>query len=229
MSEPTYADWALLILWFTVMCAFVYFLGTLVTQAIVRHKIREEKASYKDWGLYDHLIRFDKKGGLTGLGIFTAVLAALLFWASFLSISTITEDNIFGFTHFYFTLTIALYPFFIGNILERERADNIIKIVHELNSLNPVFYQRFPASELLSMYEALRHAPRLFWKEYIYLPYEEVTLETNRIFRERAAPYSQNRFSRYNRITIVVTALGLLLAVILAAWDQFIAGQFSIS
>ena len=56
-------------------------------------------------------------------------------------------------------------------------------------SLRPVLRNRFTVTEILSMRECLRVAPRIFWEEYTNLPAVQVNEATNRKFRERAAPY----------------------------------------
>ena len=69
------------------------------------------------------------------------------------------------------------------------------------------------------MHEALRPAPPLFWEEYACLPFYQVTVETNRSFRERAAPYGNNRSIRYNRIMIVVMLVTLPFVVIVPIYE----------
>ena len=110
-----------------------------------------------------------------------------------------------------------MYAALIGLTVRSERIKNIADKTKTLNNLKEVFHQKFSVSELLSMYEALRPAPPLFWEEYANLPDEQVTQETNRIYRERAAPYGHSQASKYNRTVIVVAVLTLLLTAILVA------------
>ena len=60
----------------------------------------------------------------------------------------------------------------------------------KLDALRPVFHARFPVTEILSMYECLKVAPRIFWEEYTNLPAVQINESTNRRFRERVTPYS---------------------------------------
>ena len=89
--------------------------------------------------------------------------------------------------------------------LDRKRRD--------LEVLRPTYHQRFPVSELLSMYECLRVAPRAFWEEYKNLPDVQVSEATNRKFRERAAPYSNSRGNVFQRRSFTIAVLAVLAAV----------------
>ena len=84
----------------------------------------------------------------------------------------------------------------------------------ELEALRPIYHQRFPVSELLSMYECLRVAPRVFWREYKDLPDVQVNEATNRKFRERAAPYSNSGANAFQRRAFVIAVLAVLAAVL---------------
>lgn len=84
---------------------------------------------------------------------------------------------------------------------------------HELESLRPVYHRRFPVSELLSMYECLRVAPRIFWEEYKTLPDVQVNEATNQRFRERAAPYSSGGNNAFQRWAFAISILAVLAAV----------------
>ena len=84
----------------------------------------------------------------------------------------------------------------------------------ELAGLRQVYHQRFPVSELLSMYECLRVAPRVFWEEYKDLPAVQVNETTNRRFRERAAPYSSRGGDGFQRKTLIVAGVAVLVAAL---------------
>ena len=74
----------------------------------------------------------------------------------------------------------------------------------ELEGLRPVYRHRFPVSELLSMYDCLRVAPRVFWEEYKDLPAVQVSEATNRKFRERAASYGTRGGDTLHRKTLII-------------------------
>ena len=84
--------------------------------------------------------------------------------------------------------------------------------IHELDSLDPVFHQRFPPSELLSMYECMSSAPPLFWAEYKNLKEWQISEATNRKYRERVAPYNIHEHSSFQRIALWLTLATILLA-----------------
>ena len=99
----------------------------------------------------------------------------------------------------------------------------------DLESLRPVYRRRFPVSELLSMYESLRVAPRIFWEEYKSLPDPQVNEATNRKFRERAAPYRSGGGSVLQRRAFAIAVLAVLAAVgtfLDASIDGGIVGWF---
>ncbi len=84
--------------------------------------------------------------------------------------------------------------------------------IQALDSLDPVFHQRFPPSELLSMYECMSSAPRLFWAEYKNLKEWQISESTNRKYRERVAPYNIREHSSFQRIALWLTLTTILLA-----------------
>ena len=99
----------------------------------------------------------------------------------------------------------------------------------ELGSLRSVYRLRFKVSELLSMYECLRVAPRVFWEEYKCLPDVQVTETTNRKFRERAAPYSNSGANVLQRRSLIIAVLAVIVAVLTfaeASIDGGIVGRF---
>ena len=83
-----------------------------------------------------------------------------------------------------------------------------------LDELRPVFHRRFSVSELLSMYECLKVAPRVFWDEYKDLPDVQVSDATNRKFRERAAPYEAKGGDTLQRKFLIIAVATVLLAVL---------------
>ena len=99
----------------------------------------------------------------------------------------------------------------------------------ELEKLRPVYRRRFPASELLSMYDCLSVAPPVFWEEYKDLPYMQVNEATNRKFRERAAPYAAQGGDALQRKTLIIAVAAVLVAVVTfieAFFDSGLVGWF---
>ena len=109
-----------------------------------------------------------------------------------------------------------MYAAAIGLMVEYQRVRHIEDKTRTLDDLREVFHQRFRPSELLSMYEGLRSAPPLVWKEYADLPDDQINQETNRSYRERATPFGHSRSSRDNRLVLVVAVLTLVLTALVA-------------
>ena len=87
-----------------------------------------------------------------------------------------------------------------------------------LHGLSVVVRNRFPVSELVSLYDCL-HAPavpRIFWEEYRRLSSVQVTEATNQRYRERAAPYLLQDTVRSQRLALSVAVLAVFLAVLVA-------------
>ena len=84
----------------------------------------------------------------------------------------------------------------------------------ELDDLRLIFHTRFPVSEILSMYECLRAAPRVFWEEYTSLPAVQVNEATNRKFRERVGPYATHRNENIQRTILAVAAITVLVTLV---------------
>ena len=216
MSDINYAEWAVIILFFGLMCASSFVLGGGLAQAILRVRSQGERPAYRKWGVDADIFR--PNSTLWFIVGSVAVVFGILFTFSFAFLSTvlITEDASPITDRFQYTLSIATYALFIGFAIELQRIENIEKRIKTLTDLREVFQQRFKVSELISMYENLRPAPSLFWEEYANLPDEEINQETNRSYRERAAPYSHSQSNRYNRIATIVGIGTLLLGVVVA-------------
>ena len=86
----------------------------------------------------------------------------------------------------------------------------------ELDSLRPVFHNRFPVSEILSMYECINAAPRIFWEEYTNLPDVQVNEATNRKFRERVASYAVRENTITQRTMLLVAVVTIIVAVLIS-------------
>lgn len=85
--------------------------------------------------------------------------------------------------------------------------------IARLESLRPVFHNKFTVTEILSMRECLRAAPEIFWEEYANLPDVQVNEATNRKFRERAAPYQARDSGITQRMAFSATIVAIFLAI----------------
>lgn len=114
-----------------------------------------------------------------------------------------------------FTIFLGFYAFLLGFSVKAQSIINIREKIKKLEDLREVFSQRFGVVELLSMYESLRLAPQMFWEEYSKIPDEAINEETNRKYRELAAPYRYAQSSKHSRIVITVAVGTLALTAIL--------------
>lgn len=224
MNNSGYAEWAVVIFLFGLMCAYSFVFGKLAIQVLLRLRWRGRPSSYRKWGVENDLFRPNSMVRLTALGIGVIISTFFTFFLAFSSTILVTEETTSGIDRFQYTLFFAMYFSLIGFSVEAERVKRITDMTRKLDGLNEAFHQRFPVSELLSMYEGLRPAPPLFWEEYANLSDEQISLETNRSYRERAAPYGHTQSSKYNRIVIVVATLTLLLTAVLAAKELIVWG-----
>ena len=112
-------------------------------------------------------------------------------------------------------LVLFLPLVFLASILWiAQEYDALDRKWRELEGLRPVYKRCFPVSELLSMYECLRVAPRIFWEEYKDLPDMYVNEVNNRKFRERAASYSGRASHALQRRALIVAVLAVVAAVL---------------
>ena len=216
MTDASNTEWASVILFFGPMIASSFVFGQLATQVSLRLMSRGKRSSYQKWGVDKELFRPESIVWLIGSGVVAAISLILTFYLAFLSITLVTEATTTAIDRFQTTLLFAMYAVFIGFTVEYQRFKKIADMTKKLDDLKEPFHEKFPISELLSMYEELRPAPPLFWEEYAGLTDDQVSQQTNRIYRERAAPYGHSRSIRYSKIVIVVAALTLLVAAISA-------------
>lgn len=217
MSEATFAEWTIVTLLFVLMCAYWFFFGDLAAQVLLRRTARGEDTSFRKWGVEEELFRPRSLNRLAGWGVFVVISMAFTFMLAFQSTVLVTDDWTTASDRLQYTLAFAVYALLIGYTFESGRIKRITDMTRKLDNLKDSFHRRLSASELLSMYEALRPAPSLFWDEYASLPDEEIGYDTNRSYRERAAPFGRNQSSRYNRITMAVAGLTLVLTAVLVA------------
>ncbi len=223
MTEAGWSHWAFVIFLFGLMSVYAFLLARTVFQAVLRLSKKTNRSLYRKWGVEEDLFWPNSRAGFIGLGILVVVGAALTFLAALFSTLLITDSSRVGGDQVYDTFNFFFIGFILGAAIESQRFQDIQRKIKKLDGLREVFHDRFSVSELLSVYESLRHAPPLFWEEYTQLPDEEVDEETNRKYRERAIPYRYSQSSRHNNILIGVTVLTLLVAVLAAllAFGEF--------
>ena len=217
MTNTSYTEWAIVIFLFGLMCAYSFAFGDLAIQALLRLKGRGRPSSYRKWGVDKDLFRPNSLIWVIAWGSVVIISTMFTFYIAYASTVLVADEATSAFDRFQYTLIFAMYFSLIGFTVESERVKKILDMTKRLDGLNEAYHHRFSVSELLSIYEALRPAPPLFWEEYASLSDEQITIETNRSFRERAVPYGHTQSSRYNRIVIVVATLTLLLTAVLAA------------
>ena len=223
MSNVSFSGWASIIFLLLLLAAISFSFGHYAAQAIARLSTREKRLSLRKWGVERDLVSPTSLGCFIALGIALGLGIAFFAFLAFLVLMTpfseVSIADIVGFSSWRITLSIVTYSFVLGFAMKYQPLSNTLEKIKELDNLRGVYHQRFKVSELLAMYEGLRHAPLLFWEEYSNLPDKEVNENTNSKYLERAAPYRYSQSSRYNRIVITVAVLTLLVTAVLAAKD----------
>ena len=217
MNDASYASWVLVIFFFGIMCMSAFSLGDAVIQAVLRIRSRDKRASFEKWGVSSDLFRPNPPVWFALWSVSTTLSTAFTFFVAFASTVLVSGESASTVDRFYYTANFALYAFFLGSTIEAQRVQKITLKTRKLEALRELFHQRFSVSELLSMYEGLSIAPPLFWEEYANLQDDHVNQETNRSYRERAAPYIHSRTNSHTMIVIAVAVLTLILTAFLAA------------
>ena len=222
MSDLNYSDWVFIAFILGLMAVYCYSLGHYLVQAIVRLDFRRRPPSYRKWGVERDIFWPTSLQWFVGLGIvlclFTAfsILSALLIEIPEIGLPGIDNDPKM------FTIAIAIYAFLLGFSVKAQTIINIREKIKKLEDLGEVFDQRFGVVELLSMYESLRFAPQMFWEEYSKLPDAAINEESNRKYRELAAPYLYAQSTKHSRIVITVAIGTLALTAILVVIEALL-------
>ena len=222
MTEVDLSRWAVVTVFFGLMCGHAFLFARTVFQVALRLSKRIDRSTYRKWGLEEDLYWPLSGEWFIGWAVLVVVGAAIFFVLALSSTLLVTDATRVGGDQFYDTFNFFFIALILGASVEWQRFENIQRKVKKLDGLRQIFHDRFSVSELLSVYESLQHSPPLFWDEYTQLTDDEVDEETNRKFRERAVPYRFSQSSRHNRIIIVVTVLALIVGVILAV-REFLA------
>lgn len=219
MNSATTTDWIFVVFIFGLMSLSAYLLGVQMGQLIFRLKNWRKCADYDKWGVATDLFRPLSHIWFAAWMIFFVASTAFMLLMAFAFTALVDNGSTSISDRLYYTTTFAIYAWFIGLISEANRIGNIRIMTMKLEDLPEAFHCRFMATELISMYEGLRHAPEIFWKEYSNLPVERINRETNRDYRELASLYRDKQLIRHNRILIVVGIVAFIIAAIPTVLD----------
>ena len=211
MYNASYTDWAIVIFIFGLLGVYGYFLGVQLIQIGFRVGHRKNRDIYEKWDVASELFRPDSLVWFTAWTIAIVAFSALLYLFAYGLTATFYEDSAPLLEVLYYPTLVTVSAWVIGIVVEDRRIDKTIEAPTKLDNLPAVFHQTFTISELLSMHEALRHAPDIFWKEYASLPDDLVNGQTNRDYRERASLFRHRYSIRHNNILISLAILGLIL------------------
>ena len=146
--------------------------------------------------------------------------SAYLSWIASIFIDILINDYGINSVIIRVAISVAVIVFAIGIVKEFTRTEKIRTKIDRLDNLGPRFHQLFTKSELLSMYEALQFAPSTFWDEYSTLEKWEINENTNRKFREMAAPYQHSDTRNIAKAALRTSTIALIVALIIAAIEQ---------
>lgn len=218
MVSAEIVRWAIVVFSFGLMAFYASLVGCYIVQTIYRLKRRRILEPLQKWGVEDEVFR--PKSNLIFILFGLALIAAILFTFSLAFISTllISESPFAGGRPFSLklladssqlgvTLNIAMFSVWTGFWIEYVRLGRICDKVKALNGLRDVFHQRFSVMEILSIYESMMPAPKLFWEAYTNLPENDINEETNRKFRELVAPYRYSQSRSHNQYISIATAI----------------------
>ena len=225
MNEIGWPQWAVVIFLFGLMCIYAFFLARNVYQMMLRLSKKVDLSVYEKWGMKQDLLWPLSGQWFIVWATVTVIFAATTFVIALYSTLLITDVSSIGGGQFYDTFTFFFFGFLIGIAIESQRFQEAKQKVERLEGLREIYHERFSRSELLSVYESLRHSPPLFWREYTQLPDDQVNHETNGKYRERAIPYSYSQSGSQNRMMIIVAVLTLVVSVIAAifAIEEFLS------
>lgn len=186
-------------------------LGFLGTNSRLPRRSREDRRS---------LMRSGPSWWIIVDSTFVAGCSAYFSWTATILIDILINDYDVNDSIIKVAIFVAVIVFVIGFVKEFTRTENIRTKIDRLDNLSPRFHQFFTKSELLSMYETLKFAPSTFWDEYSSLEKWEINENTNRKFREMAAPYQYSDTRSIARAALIISTVALIVALIIAAIEQ---------
>ena len=175
------------------------------------------------WGMGSEYQSSFGMGSIVFLGAWTGIS---IWVANTSSVLEIMEKEVDDFSLFFF-LFYCVIIFLVPLVVEWSKLDDLKKKIVELDDLNPLFHDRFPPSEILSMYSCLKGAPKFYWDEYIKLPDHLISEATNYRFRARVESYYLRRTQLTQNTILVIALIAILFSlptfvvtVIEAEWIQ---------
>ena len=198
---------------FLLMIFYWYSLGIYMFRSYA-YTIKGRTATYQAWGV--QIEPFAPTTITRSTLYLVGLFAGALFnsWLAFFAATILVDSG-----RFELTFVFAFMSLVIGYTRERERIKAIETKIREITNLRSVFFEVYSRADLISLYESLRHAPRLFWEEYASLPDDRINESTNSKYREIAAPFHQNWARRTTVILIIVAVVGLVVSGAVAVRD----------
>ena len=209
------------ILLFAAMIAYTFLLGRYSVEATVR-AFSKRKTSYRKWGVERELFWPVPLIWFILYGFVFAIGTIFLFSLAFASTTLIPGVSTPGTEQFGDTFVIAFYGLMIGFIVEFRKFSGIDQKVKDMDGLRDTFLERSSVSDLLSTYEALRPAPKLFWEEFSQLADEDIGEDSNLRFHERAAPYRYTQSRQHNLTILAIAVLTLAVSALLGGIQLFL-------
>lgn len=221
MSNLNSSDWVIFVIVVVGMAGYTYLLGQHFSEAAGRWLFLGRHLVYQKWGVDRDVFWPNSRLQFIGLGILIGLGTGVMVGLAHFNDSPKAVAGEVGIGLYDLLVSVGSYGFIIGAVLKAQTVFRAHRQVEDLEGLGEVFHQRFARSELLSMYEALRLAPRLFWEEYSKLSEHEISEQSNNKYRMRAAPYLHKQSSRYSRLGISVATIALALSGLLWLIDLF--------
>ena len=156
--------------------------------------------------------------------VLIAAIAAYLSVIAFRIVDVLTEVYSVSGDILRYAIVLGVVAFTTGLLKEFVRTNDIKLKIDKLTGLHPRYLQFFSRAEMLSIYEILRSAPDWLWEEYSKLEKWQINENTNRKYRELAAPYQHREIRYFNKTMILIMIIALMVAIIAATVD--LSGTF---
>ena len=222
MESTSFSVWATLLILFTVLGTIAWFLGEYYTQLLLRLGNRSRKHSFEKWGVLGELFRPRGLSQFVLLGIGISLLAVFWYFATLSTFALATGNSVFDGNLVNLTLYVAVMVFLFGHMKELGRTSHILVMVRRLDDLKPEFHRRFTISELISIYESLRHSPGVIWEEFANLSTFQINHRTYDKYRLLGEPFLQRQTVVHSRTGNALTTIALVIAavgVMTAIWS----------
>lgn len=213
MDPTIIGEWALIAIIFASAVGYSYLLGDYFVRAGILLLGWKRIPTLRKWGVDRDLFFPRPLWGFISSAILIAIFAAFLFLVAAAILGILIDETLFTAEVWEKIFFIAVIPFALGGCLAYARIWNILTKIDKLTRLPKHFHQQFSKTELLSMYEALRFAPPIFWEEYANLSIDQISYEMNHQYRESAAPFRHSS-TTINNNTMLVVGFAVLVVTI---------------